>query len=97
MQNMEFSLFFSIVHCFEFCYQNNSFENKKNIFLSFFILFEIEIYKNMFRLAAHFLNEYKIVRGMLSYAVLWPMGSLIEQTLVEKRNWHTYDWTKCLR
>lgn len=45
----------------------------------------------------HFFAEYQIIRGMVSYAVLWPTGSLVEQTLVEKRNWQTYDWNKCLR
>lgn len=42
-------------------------------------------------------NEYKILRGMLSYGTLWPIGNLLEQTLVEKRNIHTYDWQKCMR
>ncbi|XP_031619862.1 protein sym1 isoform X1 [Contarinia nasturtii] len=51
----------------------------------------------MFKKVTHVFNEYKILRGMLSYAVLWPVGSLMEQTLVEKRNWQTYDWKKCLR
>lgn len=51
----------------------------------------------MFRAAIQILNEHKVLRGMLSYATLWPMGSLIEQTLVEKRNWKTYDWKKCLK
>lgn len=45
----------------------------------------------------HFFAEYQIIRGMVSYAVLWPTGSLVEQTLVEKRNWRTYDFNKCLR
>lgn len=44
-----------------------------------------------------FTNRYKIVRGMISYGLLWPCGSLIEQTLVEKRTFQTYDWMKCLR
>lgn len=51
----------------------------------------------MLKKIGHILTEYKILRGMLSYAVLWPTGSLIEQTLMEKRNWRTYDWNKCLR
>ncbi|XP_055322121.1 mpv17-like protein 2 [Sitodiplosis mosellana] len=51
----------------------------------------------MFKKVAHIFTEYKILRGMVSYAVLWPVGSLIEQTLVEKRNWQTYNWNKCLR
>lgn len=51
----------------------------------------------MFKKVVHIFTEYKIIRGMLSYAVLWPVGSLIEQTMVEKRNWQTYDWKKCVR
>lgn len=51
----------------------------------------------MFKHVAHVFREYKILRGMVSYAVLWPVGSLIEQTLVEKKNFQTYDWKKCLR
>lgn len=34
---------------------------------------------------------------MLSYAILWPVGSLIEQRLIEKKTFETYDWKKCLR
>lgn len=44
-----------------------------------------------------FTNDYKIIRGMISYSVLWPVGNLIQQTLVEKKNFSTYDWKKCLR
>lgn len=51
----------------------------------------------MYSRLGQLLNEYKCVRGMISYALLWPAGSLIEQTLVEKRTFLTYDWTKCLR
>lgn len=43
------------------------------------------------------LNEHKILRGMLAYGTLWPIGNLLEQTLVEKRRYDTYDWGKCLR
>lgn len=53
--------------------------------------------RKMFKRLVFITNEYKIVRGMISYAVLWPLGSLIEQTLVEDRNFRTYDWMKCLR
>lgn len=53
--------------------------------------------KVMFKKVVHIFTEHKILRGMISYAVLWPVGSLIEQTLVEKRNLQTYDWKKCLR
>ncbi|XP_037026586.1 mpv17-like protein [Bradysia coprophila] len=44
-----------------------------------------------------FTNEHKILRGMASYAILWPVGNLIQQTVVEKKNFNTYDWKKCLR
>ncbi|GAB0093225.1 SYM1 [Sergentomyia squamirostris] len=40
--------------------------------------------------------QYKIVRGMASYSLLWPCGSLIQQT-IEGKTWKTYDWNKCLR
>lgn len=42
-------------------------------------------------------NEYKILRGMLSYGTLWPVGNILEQTLVEDRRFGTYDWRKCIR
>lgn len=51
----------------------------------------------MFKRLVILTNEYKIIRGMISYGTLWPLGSLIEQTLVEKRNYKTYDWMKFLR
>uniref|UniRef100_A0A1L8D8X5 Putative conserved plasma membrane protein n=1 Tax=Nyssomyia neivai TaxID=330878 RepID=A0A1L8D8X5_9DIPT len=41
-------------------------------------------------------SQYKILRGMASYSVLWPCGSLIQQT-IEGKTWRTYDWSKCLR
>lgn len=44
-----------------------------------------------------FVKEYKILRGMLSYATLWPVGHLIQQTIVDKKTFTTYDWKKCLR
>lgn len=51
----------------------------------------------MFKQFIAFTNKHKIVRGILSYGTLWPCGSLIEQTLIEKRNIQTYDWVKCLK
>lgn len=51
----------------------------------------------MFRNFVNFTNKYKIIRGMISYGTLWPCGSLIEQTLIEKKTFQTYDWMKCLR
>ncbi|KAJ6640151.1 Mpv17-like protein 2 [Pseudolycoriella hygida] len=44
-----------------------------------------------------FTNDYKIVRGMISYSILWPVGNLMQQTFVENKNFRTYDWKKCLR
>lgn len=51
----------------------------------------------MYRQLVYYSNQYHIARGMLSYATLWPLGSLIEQKLVEKRSFETFDWQKCLR
>ncbi|XP_017471160.1 PREDICTED: mpv17-like protein 2 isoform X2 [Rhagoletis zephyria] len=51
----------------------------------------------MFRQFIEFTNRYKIIRGMLSYGMLWPCGCLIEQTLIEKRTFRNFDWMKCLK
>lgn len=51
----------------------------------------------MFRNLVNLTNKYKVLRGMISYGTLWPCGCLIEQTLIEKRTFRTYDWMKCLR
>lgn len=51
----------------------------------------------MWKRVLAFTNDYKIVRGMLSYSVLWPVGSLLQQTFIEKKNYKTYDWMKCAR
>lgn len=40
---------------------------------------------------------YPILRGMISYSVVWPIGNLMEQSLMEKRNIRTYDYGKCMR
>lgn len=37
-----------------------------------------------------------MVKGAVTYAILWPTGSLIQQTL-EGRNLKTYDWMRALR
>ncbi|KAI8129586.1 hypothetical protein FF38_10647 [Lucilia cuprina] len=44
-----------------------------------------------------FSNKYKIIRGMISYGLLYPCGSLAEQTLIEKKTFKTYDWKKCAK
>ncbi|XP_030378569.1 uncharacterized protein LOC115627136 isoform X2 [Scaptodrosophila lebanonensis] len=37
-----------------------------------------------------------MTRGVLTYAVMWPTGSLIQQTM-EGRNLRTYDWARAMR
>ncbi|XP_034489903.1 mpv17-like protein isoform X2 [Drosophila innubila] len=37
-----------------------------------------------------------MVKGAVTYALLWPTGCLIQQTL-EGRNLKTYDWARALR
>jgi len=51
----------------------------------------------MFRSLVNITSKYKVLRGMISYGTLWPCGSLIEQTMIEKKTFRTYDWMKCLR
>lgn len=51
----------------------------------------------MYQRLVHITNKYKILRGMISYAILWPVGNLIEQRLVEKKTFETFDWNKCLK
>ncbi|KAH8245528.1 hypothetical protein KR032_011378 [Drosophila birchii] len=41
-------------------------------------------------------TRYPIMRGMISYSLIWPTGCLIQQT-VEGRGWGTYDWWRVLR
>ncbi|XP_036320218.1 PXMP2/4 family protein 4-like [Rhagoletis pomonella] len=43
-----------------------------------------------------FANAHPLARGCISYAVIWPTSSLIQQT-IEGRNLKTYDWIRCLR
>lgn len=42
------------------------------------------------------LKTYPVIKGMISYGVIWPCGSLIQQTISGKRL-DTYDWNKCLK
>lgn len=39
-------------------------------------------------------KRYPIVRGMLSYALIWPTSSLIQQTFIQKKTWENYDWSQ---
>ncbi|EAT39052.1 AAEL009112-PA [Aedes aegypti] len=48
------------------------------------------------RFIVEFTNEYKILRGMISYSALWPLGCILQQTFEGKR-WKDYDWQRCLR
>lgn len=43
-----------------------------------------------------FTRRHPVVRGMLSYATIWPTSCLIQQTISGKR-WDTYDWAQLLR
>lgn len=37
-----------------------------------------------------------VVRGILSYATIWPTSCIIQQTIAGK-TWENYDWTQALR
>ncbi|XP_037938383.1 mpv17-like protein [Teleopsis dalmanni] len=43
-----------------------------------------------------FVNAHPLTRGAITYAVLWPFGSLVQQT-IEGRNYTNYDWKQCVR
>ncbi|CAD7093708.1 unnamed protein product [Hermetia illucens] len=43
------------------------------------------------------IKQHRIVRGMVSYALLWPVGNIVEQTLVERKSFSTIDWMRCLK
>lgn len=42
------------------------------------------------------ITKYPMVRGMISYSLIWPTSSLIQQTF-EGKQWGNYDWMRCLR
>uniref|UniRef100_A0A034VMM7 PXMP2/4 family protein 4 n=1 Tax=Bactrocera dorsalis TaxID=27457 RepID=A0A034VMM7_BACDO len=42
------------------------------------------------------LQRYPVTRGMVSYSLIWPTSSLIQQTF-EGRRWPDYDWWRALR
>uniref|UniRef100_T1H465 Uncharacterized protein n=1 Tax=Megaselia scalaris TaxID=36166 RepID=T1H465_MEGSC len=52
---------------------------------------------SMFRQISQFSEKYRILRGMASYALLWPCASICEQTLCEGRTYKNYDWKKCAK
>ncbi|KAB0794751.1 hypothetical protein PPYR_11590 [Photinus pyralis] len=43
-----------------------------------------------------FTRRHPIIRGMLSYAVLWPTSCIIQQSIAGKR-WNNYDWHQVAR
>ncbi|XP_067636216.1 mpv17-like protein isoform X2 [Eurosta solidaginis] len=43
-----------------------------------------------------FANTHPLAKGVMSYAIIWPTGCLIQQTL-EGRDLKTYDWMRCMR
>lgn len=47
------------------------------------------------RVVKEVLKEYPIIRGMISYSILYPIGSIIEQTFIEDKNIKTYNYVKC--
>ncbi|KAK4875396.1 hypothetical protein RN001_011818 [Aquatica leii] len=45
---------------------------------------------------ALFSRRHPIVRGMVSYAIIWPSSCLIQQTVAGK-SWNNYDWGQITR
>ncbi|KAI4460893.1 peroxisomal membrane protein 2 pxmp2 mpv17 [Holotrichia oblita] len=43
-----------------------------------------------------FTRRHPVVRGMLSYAAIWPTSCIIQQTIAGK-TWENYDWMQALR
>lgn len=43
-----------------------------------------------------FTNKHPVVRGMISYATIWPLSNLVQQTIAGKRP-ENYDWMQPLR
>ena len=43
-----------------------------------------------------FTTKYPVVRGMVSYGLIWPTSSIIQQTIAGK-NLENYDWMQALR
>ncbi|XP_013200051.2 mpv17-like protein [Amyelois transitella] len=41
-------------------------------------------------------KKYPLIRGMASYAIIWPTSSLIQQTF-EGKTIENYDWQRCAR
>lgn len=45
---------------------------------------------------AAFTKRHPVIRGMLSYATIWPTSCIIQQTMAGKR-WDNYDWAQVMR
>lgn len=43
-----------------------------------------------------FTHRHPIIRGMLSYAIIWPTSCIIQQTIAGK-TWENYDWKQAMR
>lgn len=41
-------------------------------------------------------TRYPLLRGMVSYSLLWPTSALIQQKIAGK-SWSEIDWAKCAR
>lgn len=44
-----------------------------------------------------FVQKYPITRGMITYATMWPVSCLIQQTLIEGKNYKNYDYWSAAR
>lgn len=42
-------------------------------------------------------QRYPLVRGMLSYSVIWPTSCIIQQTVISGQPLSEIDWAKCAR
>ncbi|KAL5276318.1 hypothetical protein ACFFRR_001889 [Megaselia abdita] len=50
----------------------------------------------LFSRLRHIIATKPMVRGMISYSILWPTGSLLQQTM-ENKKFGDYDWKRVLR
>lgn len=41
-------------------------------------------------------TRYPLLRGMVSYSILWPTSAFIQQKIAGK-SWSEIDWAKCAR
>lgn len=50
----------------------------------------------IFQVVSKFLNKHRIIRGMISYSILWPVGCMVQQSF-EGRSFNEFDWKRILR